>query len=254
MSVASRHSLWKDSSLSYVDMIHRWSFYNNSLDDLAGDHTASLFGAASLQQSSDYGYVLNLPGGAYGTGYCSLGIWDAVNSGDGEFTVEMWMRIVSYKIWSRIIQILPGTASSRYFAIPCCNSSEDSQQNTSFTFDFSGSAYTGGSFRPIAKNTYYHIALTAKWENDAYTNLAVSVTKRNISTGQVVGSASTTKSTSSGAGYYFPANGLVLGRSNTPNDNDENADYAEVRIYRRALSDQELMASCINGPKKPYVL
>ena len=101
---------------------------------------------------------------------------------------------------------------------------------------------------------YYHIALTAKWENDAHTNLAVSVAKRNISTGQVIGSANTTKSTSSGAGYYFPANECVLGRSNTSNDSDINADYAEVRIYRRALTDQELMASCINGPKKPYIL
>ena len=92
------------ASEELVDMnylLHRYSF-NGTLEDHAGESSATLKGGAAFGGSGTY---IRLPGGSRGAGWIDLGELSGFPTNDTPFTIECWVKTHEYVANRRIFSI-----------------------------------------------------------------------------------------------------------------------------------------------------
>ncbi len=222
-------------------LVHRWSF-NGDLYDSIGGMTATASGYSFV--SLNGGQAVKLTGKASNTSCVDLGANVIPTDGSGA-TVELWARSDETTSSARIFDIGSGNNS----IMMCWTASAD--ENTDLLLVRYGKinntvnqTYTESELAPYTLGTEYHIAATYSPNSDG--SWTVQGYKQNLTTG-------VTEKHS----VLVPPSGWTLGKVIQEHAYlgraydravDSAATYDEVRIYKRALSEAELMASAVAGP------
>ena len=219
------------------DLVHRWSF-NGDLTDSIGGQTATIVGGVTTD-----GHKYSTPGGSSGSAYIDLGNWILPTNGS-PVTIEMWVTQDASVSWGRIY---------------CW-----------------GAMPTEGKFSPLNYNDYADGALQMKWNGtcgvaNIETNFSVSYsvgTEYHISTVLKPGAGGNwevtyyskdpvTGATLASASLSLPAGwsikelqqtDMVLGQTLTAWDVCSKNSYNELRIWKKAMTEEELTASAIAVP------
>jgi hypothetical protein len=196
-------------------IICRWNFDSNLVDSVSG-RLASYSGAAPLVYSSDRKKIA-LAGGLKGTSAIILPQGAVPIASTNELTIEVWGKKTAIHDGSRIFDF--GSSIGSHFAMVW-------QQ---------GAGEAAGSS--------YYIAATVKPGAGTYGETLFTLYRKNLSTGATTfasGSSSWTLDALAGAN-------LFIGRS-VWEDNDAGAEYDELRIYDRALTQAEMQVNSLAGP------
>jgi hypothetical protein len=193
----------------------RWNFDSNLLDSVAG-RLASYSGAAPLVYSADAKKVA-LAGGLKGTAAIILPQGSVPTASTNEMTIEIWAKKTALHNGSRIFDF--GTSLGSHLAM----------------------VWQQGAGEAVG--TRYYIAATVKPGAGAYGETLFTLYRKNLSTSATTiasGSSSWTLEALAGAN-------LFIGRS-VWEDNDAGAEYDELRIYDRALTQAEMQVNSLAGP------
>ncbi|MCQ2367865.1 MAG: leucine-rich repeat protein [Kiritimatiellae bacterium] len=208
-------------------LIHRWDF-NGTLEDSVGGRTASLVGEVKQEDEQ-----IVLAGGVHGSSYVDLGC-DLFTGNDG-WTIEIWGTEKSVKEWGRIFNI--GLADDDILM----SWSMGNHQPGTVYCRLKDSNYVASETCPIPLDTELHISMVIE-QSDGEGNI-VHVYIQDASTGNMMWKKDFDHHVSAeklaGKGFYL---GYAAG---TPWNEDANAAYNEVRIWNRALSEEELTQNAI---------
>lgn len=226
-------------------LVHCWRF-NGDLKDCIGGGEAKCFGNAKVdeKQASVLGSHQHDR-----TSWIELGP-NLLPTDGSSVTIELWATHNRVQRWARIFS----------FGKPDLNNiwmtwSYDWSISKNETFVRSGSrgkSFDGGAIyasQPYDLGVEYHIALVL--ERYTAKNWKMTICKQNVATGTTIYKES--KDLASDwtlKGDNFPAS--YLGRPSVFNGDSEysaNASYNEVRIWKRALSEQELTQNAIKFHK-----
>jgi len=226
-----------NASFSAKNLSHRWSF-NGDVADAIGGSEASVVGSVTKGAST-----VQLQGGARGTSYIDLGANLFPTNGVG-ITVEMWVTPDSVQNWSRIIDIGNSTADYLCWAWTC-GRTDDS------CFSVKGAMGDRTGLGAWKLGEEFHLAIVLAPEGDG--SWRATCYKQNGTTGETLG-----RIVYDMAGYaWSPAtmgqNHCWLGHSQFNGDNDASATYNEVRIWSRAMTENELTESARRGPDAEFV-
>lgn len=212
-------------------LIHRWDF-NGTLEDSVGGRTASLVGEVKQEDKQ-----IVLAGGVHGSSYVDLGR-DLFTGNDG-WTIEIWGTEKSVKEWGRIFNI--GLADNDILM----SWSMGNHQPGSVYCRLKDSNSAASETCPIPLNTELHISMVIE-PSDGEGNI-VHVYIQDASIGNMMWKKDFDHHVSAeklaGKGFYL---GHAAG---TPWNEDANAAYNEVRIWNRALSEEELTQNAIKFHK-----
>lgn len=193
----------------------RWNFDSNLLDSVAG-RLASYSGAAPLVYSADAKKIA-LPGGLKGTGAIILPQGAVPTASTNEMTIEIWAKKTALHNGSRIFDF--GTSLGNHLAM----------------------VWQQGAGEAVG--TRYYIAATVNPGAGANGETLFTLYRKNLTTGTTTvasGSSRWTLEALAGAN-------LFIGRS-VWDDNDAGAEYDELRIYDRALTQAEMQVNSLAGP------
>ena len=215
-------------------MTHRWSF-NGNLEDSIGGQTATATGGTFVNNSSE----ISLTGGKRGASCVNLGKNVLPNDGSAA-TIELWATQRTIQNWSRIFDF--GSGSKDYLVMAWTKGTDI---NTDMVRIYSAAFPSiSNAMAPYTLNTEFHIAMTFEPLEDG--NWQVTAYKQDAATGETL--KKTAFTTSGGWSLRTQGqNNCYLGRS-VQTDNDASANYNEVRIWNRALSEAELTANALAGP------
>ena len=241
MDNATLRPISPDLSRFGAKLCHRWSFNGNSFDSV-GSQTAGL---TNCTYSAD-GKAVTLAGGAYGSSYVDLGS-NILPKDAKAVTIEMWAKQNSAATWARIFEI---GINKYYFASMCWNRAGSVGQDYVEIKHNNSSKTAMDKLKPYTLGVEYHIAITyfqdsdGKWKATAY--------KQDATTGETL--AKTTFEAPEGWSletmwqeYCYLGHAVVSGGQ------DAAADYNEVRVWRGALTEEELTESAEYGPDAPSV-
>ena len=219
-------------------LLHRWSF-NGSLTDSAGRAGAEASGAVSL---SDTQCVLE--GGSHGHSAVSLGgdVFKGVTDGA---TIEIWATQNVVQNWSRVLEI-DGTPDIDDLFLSWTYESDVERGGANIRETGCGDI----EFGKYELGKEFYIAVVFKKQEDG--SWLIVFTQRDSVSGEVVSSAFINTAGSDWDLMTQPQDTCWLGRSGFANDNDASASYNEVRIWNRALSDEELTANVLAGPDEDF--
>ena len=225
-------------------LVHRWSF-NGDFSDSVGDQTATASGHNFVDLGD--GKAVKLTGGARNTSCVDLGANVIPTNGTGA-TVELWGRNDQITSSERMFDVGNSVTNS---IMMCWTSSAN--VNTDLLLVRNGrnsngsviQTYTQSELAPYVVGTEYHIAATYSPNPDG--SWTVQGYKQNLTTG-VTEKRSVLVPPSGWALSKVIQEHAYLGRSFDNSAVDSAATYNEVRIYNRALSEAELMASAVAGP------
>ena len=228
--------------LAASNLVHRWSL-NGSLADSVGNQTATVAGEAFTDFSS-----YTLPGGSKGVGYISLGSDILPKDGSG-VTLEIWATQLSAQNYSRVFEI--GLNSSHTMSMAWSSGTDIAQDRIGITHKTgsdTGEKYDVRQTGPYSLGIQYHIAwVFAPTGNGTWT---ITVYKHDAMTGALLASHTYTPPD----GWTLPSapqDNCWLGHS-TYNDKDPAASYDEVRVWKQALTEEELAASVRLGPDTTF--
>ena len=234
---------------------HRWSF-NSDLTDGVGtanativdpDNNAAAGGTVSVDTTS-----VTLTGGASGTSAAVLLGTDLLNGVTHPVTIELWATQNAVQNWGRIFDF--GSGTTEYLFMSFTRGTDLANDQVEWV---DNGVATNRSTLPVnstaqsyALGTPYHVVLTLT--PAAYTNGALATGTRvtwYIAT-------STTTTTLSAKGTFDTANNLAnfaatnywLGRSMWTGDNVAAASYDEFRIWKGALTANEINTYQLSGP------
>ena len=224
-------------------LVHRWSF-NGDFSDSVGGQTATASGHSFVDLGD--GKAVKLTGGARNTSCVDLGANVIPTSGTGA-TVELWGRNDRITGSARMFDIGNSATNS---IMMCWTSSAN--VNTDLLLVRNGTdskgtkiqTYTQSELAPYVVGTEYHIAATYSPNPDG--SWTVQGYKQNLTTG-VTEKRSVLVPPSGWTLSKVIQEHAYLGRA-FDSAVDSAATYNEVRIYNRALSEAELMASAKAGP------
>lgn len=224
-------------------LVHRWSFHDD-LSDSVGGATATASGYDFVDMGAGRG--IKLTGGAKNVSCVDLGAWVVPTNGVGA-TIELWARNDTITYSERMFDIGDSSTNS---IMMCWTSSANVNTDLLLVRNGRGSngkiiqALTQSELAPYVVGTEYHIAATCSLNSDG--SWTVRGYKQNLSTG-ITEKKSVLIPPS---GWTLPKviqEHAYLGRS-FDSAVDSAASYNEVRIYNRALSEAELVASAKAGP------
>ena len=224
-------------------LVHRWSF-NDDLSDSVGGATSTASGYDFVDMGAGRG--IKLTGGTKNVSCVDLGAWVVPTNGVGA-TIELWARNDKISDSERMFDIGDSSTNS---IMMCWTSSANVNTDLLLVRNGRGSngkiiqALTQSELAPYVVGTEYHIAATCSLNSDG--SWTVRGYKQNLSTG-ITEKKSVLIPPS---GWTLPKviqEHAYLGRS-FDSAVDSAASYNEVRIYNRALSEAELMASAAAGP------
>ena len=218
-------------------LAHRWTFDGASLADPLGGADATTVGNVTWTNGA-----IRLTGGANGSSQVNLGTDIFPKDGRGA-TIEMWVTLKAFSKWARLVE---------------CGYSRGEGANTNFFI----SANVGSSTNPwrfrvgfvgeitathvMQMNRMYHVAATFDPRPDGRWICRAAL--HDPATGALIDELVYT----SAVGWKFQNmrfnDGCWLGHSSYDADNDPNAEYHDIRIHHRALTEAQLTASATNGP------
>lgn len=218
-------------------LAHRWAFDGESLVDPLGSSDATTVGNVTWTNGA-----IRLTGGANGSSQVNLGTDIFPKDGRGA-TIEMWVTLRAYSKWARLVE---------------CGYSRGEGANTNFFI----SANVGSSTNPwrfrvgfvgeitathvMQMNRMYHVAATFDPRPDGRWICRAAL--HDPTTGALIDELVYT----SAVGWKFQNmrfdSGCWLGHSSYDADNDPNAEYHDIRIHHRALTEAQLVSSATNGP------
>ena len=224
-------------------LVHRWSFHDD-LSDSVGGETATASGYDFVDMGTGRG--IKLTGGAKNVSCVDLGAWVVPTNGVGA-TIELWARNDTITDSERMFDIGDSSTNS---IMMCWTSSANVNTDLLLVRNGRGSngkiiqALTQSELAPYVVGTEYHIAATCSLNSDG--SWTVRGYKQNLSTG-ITEKKSVLIPPSGWTLSRVIQEHAYLGRS-FDSAFDSAASYNEVRIYNRALSEAELMASAAAGP------
>ncbi|MBQ6338527.1 MAG: autotransporter-associated beta strand repeat-containing protein, partial [Kiritimatiellae bacterium] len=220
-------------------LTHRWTFDGESLVDPLSGSAATAVGNVTWTNGA-----IRLNGGANGSSQVNLGTDVFPTDGRGA-TIEMWVTQRGYSFWSRIVQCgySKGGADTNFFI--SANTGGEAANPTVWRFRVSNVAEINGKHR-IEMNRMYHVAATFDPQPDGRWICRAAL--HDPVTGALIDELVYT----SVVGWKFQNmrfhDGCWLGHSSYDADNDPNAEYHDIRIHHRALTEAQLVASATNGP------
>lgn len=224
--------------LATSNLVHRWSF-NGDLADSVGHQTATAVGETFTDFAS-----YSLRGGAKGTGYISLGSDILPKDGSG-VTLEMWVTQLSEQNYSRVFEI--GQTSANTMSMAWSTKTDITKDRIGISRNGT-EKYDESKTGPYSLGIQYHLAwVFAPAGGGAWT---ITVYKHDAMTGELLASHTYAPP----AGWTLPSapqDNCWLGHS-TYGDNDPSASYDEVRVWKQALTEEELAASVRLGPDTTF--
>ena len=214
------------------DLVHRWSF-NGDLTDSVGGQTATKVGDVTTGAGQ-----YTLAGGSQGSSYINLGANVLPNDGSA-VTLEMWVTQLSAQYYARIWDFGNTGDDDMYMGLFNTGFSRDS-----IVFRNSGVVVEGDQLAPYTAGTEFYIAVVmtpqnnGSWKLDFYKKDSSGNTLRSYSATTTVGSWTLLGRTQSKC--YL---GHAIGSAD-----DASASYNEFRIWKKAMTEEELTASAIAGP------
>ena len=221
-------------------LTHRWTFDGASLADPLGGADATTVGNVTWTNGA-----IRLNGGANGSSQVNLGTDVFPKDGRGA-TIEMWVTQRGYSFWSRIVQCgySKNEAANTNFFISA-NTGGSAANPAVWRFKVGHVAEINGKHR-IEVNRMYHVAATFDPQPDGRWICRAAL--HDPATGALIDEIVTT----SAVGWKFQNmrfhDGCWLGNSSYDADNDPNAEYHDIRIHHRAMTEAQLAASATNGP------
>jgi len=236
----------------FSGLIHRWSF-NGSLADSVGGATARNVGSAAIQYTAD-GKSLSLPGGRQGTSGVDLGA-NLLPTDGTPVTIEIWAKNRAIQRTSRIFDMgdsVSGHGNDAFLATWTVGTSLNSDAVDLYESEQEVN-FNRNRICPYNLNTEYHISVTISQSKLNGGRTSFIYAKRNAETGAVLATTSWETSVAWSLGD-LTQDVFYLGRSQWAGDGDASADYNEVRIWNRVLSEAELTRNAQLGPDVlPYV-
>ena len=224
------------------DLAHRWSFNGDYVDSVTGETAPDNKGGTFFNQGS--GKAVQLAGGNKGTSYISLGPKKLPVDGS-EATIEFWARVDVHRNWQRAFDI--GKDANAFFTLTF--------RREGVNTDYCGVKYKGlqtGVYDTlvtydVSKKPWGHICIVCKrgadgrWKVRGYRKYrdGTDIIKRFEYDAPEGWSLANQDQT-----YTY------IGRS-LQNNYDTSAAFDEFRIWKRALTDEEIEA---NGDLGPDVL
>lgn len=224
-------------SIEVEGLVHRWSF-NGDLTDSIGGQTAVAHGSVVCGEDR-----CTLAGGSNAASYIDLGD-NILPVSDAGTTIEIWGTRHSSQSCSRVIDINSGTSDYLFWG----------WQNGGQVYDDSfGIAAIKGhndlhSGVPFEQDVEYHLSIVIQKTSSYWTTKFV---KRGASTGEVLSICEIDSSGKTWSPSSLRQTNCWLGRSAWSADCDANASYNEVRVWNRALTDDELSRNAALGPDSP---
>ena len=215
-------------------LAHRWSFTGGAKDSVTGQEAKSV-GKAVLSATA-----LVLPGGKHEAGHLDLGT-NILPADGSDVTIEVWGTLRSVHPWARIFDY--GSDEKNYFTMAW---SESSQPGTdSIEMCCNGTKHSAFKMLcPYNIDTPYHISVTLVNTGNGSTRMRAM--RRNAKTGEIEREHRQLYSGWTLASISNPR--FLLGGSQYDVDGDAGADYDEVRIWKGALTDEQLAANVKAGP------
>ncbi len=217
--------------------IHRWSFTDGSLvDEITGRE-----GTVTGFSSHDDNEQITLSGGASGQSVIDLGA-NMIPAIDEPFTLEIWATAIGVQNHSRVFDI--GSSTSDFLMLNWSNGTDTG--NVKFELRHAGTQNMANNILSgFGTGREYLITVTAAPNEEG--NWVFNVYKRYASTGELRSSASFTAHRGWTPTHLKQAH-FYLGHSQFTADNDANARYNEVRVWNRALTEEEQNESALLGP------
>jgi len=219
-------------------LIHRWSF-NNNLKDSVGKSHGKAEGSVAYKNSA-----VALPGGNQKTaGAVNLG--NNLLSGGKDFTIELWATLNRNSSWAAVFRLAFENEKVRN-GRGCGENQFRLGWNTDWNLrhpEFVAPFFFDDLKMEFMLNEPYHIVVIGKHgDNGICTYICMAA--------KAADPALTTRINRVGEPLLKQTRELWLGRSSSAWNDDPAATYDEVRIWNRALSDDELSASHKAGPDK----
>ena len=217
-------------------LAHRWTFDGESLADSLGGSDAATVGNVTWANGA-----IRLNGGANGSSQVNLGTDVFPRDGRGA-TIEMWVTLKAYSQWARIVQCgySKGGANTNFFI-----SANAGGTTTPWRFRVANVVETNGT-HVMQMNRMYHVAATFDPQYDGRWICRAAL--HDPTTGALIDERACT----SAVGWKFQNmrfnDGCWLGKSSYDPDNDPNAEYHDIRVHHRAMTEAQLAASATNGP------
>ena len=218
---------------------HRWRFDGGSLVDEIGGATATVSGTVNWTNGA-----VRLLGTANGTSCINLGT-DVLPTGGRGATIEMWLTQIERRQWARLI--CAGPSGSFWLSSNRGGSAKEGWLSISGA----SGIYTHQGYE-LVNGMKYHVALVFDKQPDDTWRFTLSM--RDAATGELIDSVTTTANANWSFANIVQSNGIWLGRSAAVADPDPYMDYHDVRIYNRAMTAEQLAASCAAGPDAHFYL
>lgn len=230
--------------------LHRWSFENGSFADsvAAKDGVATGAYGGNIAGSAD-GKGVELPGATHGQSYLALGK-GLLPSSESGFTLELWATLRTARTWSRIFTFADDANANGLF-MTWVSGTDNTKDVIGFRSDDGKTRVSvNNKMAPYAIGTDYHLSVVCKQIDGIWSLLFF---KQNASDGTM--EKTHEMKTPDGWTPARLANcALNLGWSPDTDNDDAQARYDEVRIWNRAFTEEEVMASGFAGPDRlPYL-
>ncbi|MBP5285580.1 MAG: hypothetical protein ILO34_05665, partial [Kiritimatiellae bacterium] len=225
-----------------IGLAHRWSF-NGSMKDSVGNADAVMIGNAELQKGK-----IRLYGEPWGGSYLKME-GDLLPSDRSPYTLEIWATLKSYSPWSRIFQVgfFPGMRCDRGGENQFCWHWNSEQPYSGSDFSYMNHRRVAGPLFELDK--MYHIVLVG--EKSSLTG-SFDISAYVVDSEQGTLSCSFKLSRDIISRDWESMYEITFGHSafDHPGVIDTNAEYHEIRIWNRALTENEIAASHKAGPDR----
>ena len=222
------------------DLAHRWSFNGDFVDSVTGESPVDTNGWSFV--SCGAGQAVKLAGGSRGASHISLGPNKLPVDGS-EATIEFWARVDAHRSWQRAFEI--GRDGNSYMNL--------TWRKDAARTDYSAIKYNGvqlgisNTLIPydVGKLPWSHICFTCKKGGDGRWKIRL---YRQYRDGEDIVLRGEYDAPEGWSIAKQDQTYTYIGRSLQSQDPDASASYDEFRIWKRALTDEEIAANEAAGP------
>ena len=216
---------------------HRWRFDGGSLADCVGNSDATVGGTVAWTDDA-----VRMSNAACGTSCINLGTDILPTDGRGA-TVEFWVTPRSVNRWARLFDFGAINGQEMYFAF---------RNNDDFPQLCVNGVNSKAATVKFETDKMYYVALVVDPQLDG--SILFKIHLHDGATGTRLDEIALQAPATWRLTTINQANGCWLGHSAFSADNDPGADYHDVRVYSRAMTAEQLAASCAAGPDAHFYL
>ena len=231
-------------------LIHRWTFNKTLADDVCGKDAVPL-GRSGVKWNDGKSAVI-LEGGQAGTSGLDLGE-NLIPTSGTPFTVEIWARQLSPQWWARIFEV--GSASGDMMNMSW-NREGNVMADSLQLYQGDGSPfYEDDALAPYEIGRMFHISLVVIPHDGG--GIEFRIARRDVKSGEPIRKKRVQAPDRWDVTKLCPLH-FYLGHTHDHNGHpnmfggthDASAEYDEVRIWNRVLSDGELTRNARLGPNE----